>query len=227
MLHSIDGAYHSPTDYGNSGMWERAATAELRKGLAIASLVIGIVSFLTLTLLGVGALTGIIFGIVALSRANGNPSKYGGKGLAIAGLVLSISSFVIIVPVGIIAAIAVPNLLAARIAANEASSAMSLREIAAAEARYYDTHQQYGTLDQLAAERLISPGLSSGIRNGYRFNIEVLARDSAEEPGFEAMGVPISYPNTGRMSFYIDETGVIRVAHARGGDATRYDAPIN
>jgi type IV pilus assembly protein PilA len=225
-LHSIDGTQHSPTDYGNREVWDQPPRLELQKGVAIASLVVGIVSFLTLTLFGLAAITGIILGLVALSRANGNPLRYGGKGLAIAGLVLSISSFVIVVPIGIIAAIAVPNLLAARRAANEGSSITSLRQISAAEAAYYDVHQRFGTLEQLAAEQLVNPSLASG-RNGYKFRVEVLARDRSDEPGFEAVAVPISYPDTGRRSFYIDETGIMRMADARGDQATRYDSPLN
>lgn len=227
MLRSLDGADQSPTDYGNSAFWEQQPRVELQKGLAIASLVVGIVSFLTFTLLGLAGIIGIILGLVALSRANRNPTKYGGKGVAIAGLVLSISSFIIVVPLGIIAAIAIPNLLAARRAANEAGSIMSLREISAAQATYYDVHQRFGTLDQLAAEQLINPTLSPGIRHGYRFKVDVLARDYPDEPGFEAVAAPVSYPDTGRRSFYIDETGVIRMADARGGLATRYDSPLD
>src|SRR5215216_490297 len=89
-----------------------------KKGLAIFSLVLGILSFFTFGLLGVGAITGIILAAVAMSKVKREPWKYGGRGMAIAGLTLSIISLVSVVPVGIIASIAIPNLLAARMAAN-------------------------------------------------------------------------------------------------------------
>jgi type II secretory pathway pseudopilin PulG len=224
MLHSIDGSEHSPIDYGNEGLWR--PHGELQKGIAIAALAAGIVSFLTFTLFGLAAITGIILGVIALSRANSSPTRYGGKGMAIAALVLSISSFVIAVPIGIIAAIAVPNFLAARRAANEGASIMALKEIASAESSYYAANQKFATLDHLTAAGLIDRSLSSGIRNGYRFEVIVLLDEVSEDPRFEAVAVPISYPETGKRSFYIDETGVIRTADARGGQATRYDPPL-
>src|SRR6476660_3617179 len=63
-----------------------------KKGLAIFSLVLGILSFLTFGLLGVGAITGIILAVVAMRRVKREPWKYGGRGMAIAGLTLSIIS---------------------------------------------------------------------------------------------------------------------------------------
>lgn len=212
----------------SSQAWDAGSShGELKTGLAVGSLVMGIISFLTLSLLGVGAVAGIILASVALARTKQNPSKYGGKGMAIAGLVLSISSFVIVVPVGIIAAIAIPNLIAARRAANEASTLVSLREITIAEDSYYSMNEQYGTLDQLAAAQLIRPNLASGIKNGYRFKIDLSTHEDMAQPGFEALAVPVSYPNSGRRSFYVDETGVIRAADAQGAEATRLDSALN
>jgi type II secretory pathway pseudopilin PulG len=235
MLRSIDGEEQSLTDYGNAKVWQstrpeldrQSTRLELDKGLAVASLVVGIVSFLTFTLLGFAGVAGIILGAIAISKVNRNPTRYGGKGLAIAGLVLSVSSFLIVAPLGIIAAIAIPNFLAARRAANEVSSIVSLREISSAQAKYYDLHQRFGTLDELAAEQLIKPSLTPGIRNGYKFGVKVVTRDYREEPGFEAVAAPVSYPNSGLHSFYIDETGIMRNADARGGLATKYDSPLD
>lgn len=221
-------AHQAFSPYGNSQPWNAGSpNGKLKKGLAVCSLVIGIVSFLTLSLLGVGALLGIILASVALTKTNRNPSKYGGKGMAIAGLVLSITSFVTVVPVGIIAAIAIPNLLAARRAANEASSLVSLREIAEAEDTYYSVHQEYGTLEQLAAAQLINPDLAVGIRNGYKFKINASTNAYTKQPAFEAVAIPTDYSNSGRRSFYVDETWVIRAADARGAEATRFDPPLN
>jgi len=199
---------------------------ELKSGLAIASLIVGIISFMTFGLLGIGALIGIILGIVALMRTNREPSRYGGKTLAITGLVLSATSLVIVIPVGVIAAIAIPNLLAARRAANEGSSITSLRQILNAETTYYGIHEKYGTLEELAAAELLPSTLSSGIRNGYKFRIDLPTRNYPQTPGFEAVGVPVTYPNNGRNSFYIDETGIIRAADNHGSDATRLDSPL-
>ncbi|MGH9905930.1 MAG: hypothetical protein ACRD8U_10170, partial [Pyrinomonadaceae bacterium] len=48
-----------------------------------------------------------------------------------------------------------------------------------------------------------------------------------EQPGFEILATPVSYPNSGRRSFYLDESGVVRAADARGGEATRFDEPMD
>ena len=63
-----------------------AAPASGRNGLAVASLVLGILS-LPLCFLFVPALLAVIFGIIALSQIKGNPGQ-AGRGQAIAGLIL-------------------------------------------------------------------------------------------------------------------------------------------
>jgi type IV pilus assembly protein PilA len=199
-----------------------------KKGLAIAALVLGIIGFFTIGLLGVGAITGIILASMALSKIKRYPWQYGGRGIAIAGLVLNILALVSFVPVGIIASIAIPNLLAARRAANEASAMSSLRTLHAAEATYQatDGNGQFGTLQDLAAHGLIDSKLASGTKNGYQFTVEVTT-DEMNYPGFTVVGVPVTYRSTGTRSFYVDETGVIRGSDNSGGPSTKMDLPVD
>jgi hypothetical protein len=203
-----------------------------KKGLAIASLVLGIISFFTLGLLGVGAIVGIVLAVVAMSRVKSEPWKYGGRGIAVAGLVLSITSLLTAAPVGIIAAIAIPNLLQARMAANEGSAIYSLRTISAAELTYQSQFEKFGTLEELAAARLIDPKLASGTKNGYRFTVELTSENRAEEEfdsgsgGFRVNGVPVTYRSSGLRSFYIDETQVVRGADNVGLPASAGDPPL-
>jgi type II secretory pathway pseudopilin PulG len=212
---------YQPSYHGNSNR-------ELKKGMAVASLVFGILSLFTLGILGVGAITGIVLAVVALSKAKRNPYEYGGQSLATAGLVTSIISVVMIVPVGIVAAIAIPNLLASRRAANEGSSIAVLRKIHAAEATYQAANGNgaYGTIDQLLTYRLITPDLANN-HHGYKFNVEVRPSEYDQPATFQAVGVPITYGDTGIRSFYIDETGVIRAGDDRGANATERDAALN
>src|SRR5215207_7662032 len=142
-----------------------------KKGLAIFALILGIISFFTLGLLGIGAIAGIILSCIAMGRVKREPWQYGGRGLAIAGLVLSIVSVVSVVPIGIVAAIAIPNLLASRRAANEGSAISTLRTIESAEIVYQSTrgNGKYGTLKELITEGLIDPRLAAGRKNGYNF----------------------------------------------------------
>lgn len=201
---------------------------DLKKGLAVFSLVLGVINLFTIGLLGVGAILGIILAIVAMNRVKRYPYVYGGHGLATAGLVTSILSLVIVVPIGIVAAIAIPNLLASRRAANEGATISVLRKIHSAEATYQATvgNGEYGTLEQLAAQHLIAPEVASGSRYGYQFRVE-LTPGLDNVAGFQATGVPLSYPNSGRRSFFVSENGVIRAADNQGSPATEADPPIN
>ncbi|MDQ6652414.1 MAG: DUF4190 domain-containing protein [Acidobacteriota bacterium] len=226
--HSADNSYEAPQGYANNQYNNRGMNdGDLKKGLAVFSLVIGILNIFTLGLLGVGAILGIVVSIVALSKIKGNPHEYGGKSLATAGLVTSILSVIIIVPIGIIAAIAIPNLLASRVAANEGSAMASMRTISNAEATFQATHDSYGTLEQLGEAQLIDADLASGRRHGYKFNIVVLPAQPSLPTGYEAVAVPLEYGSTGRRSFLVDETGVIRAANNRGGEPTRSDPPVD
>jgi type IV pilus assembly protein PilA len=195
-----------------------------KKGLAIIALVLGILSFFTFGLLGVGAIVGIILAAKAMGRVKHEPWKYGGRGMAIAGLVLSITSLASTVPIAIVAAIAVPNLLAARRAANESSAIHSVQEIASAQVVYQSNFQKYGTLAELAANALIDPTLASGTRNGYNFTVVL---DSGNPEAFEVIGVPVTYRNSGTRSFYVDETFVIRGADNHGGPSSKMDEALD
>ena len=92
-----------------------------RKGLAVASLTLGILSLPTLGLVGFGALLSIILGVAALVKLRDHPEQYEGKGLAIAGIVCGAASVVLMpVVLGVGAAILIPTILRARVASKRA-----------------------------------------------------------------------------------------------------------
>lgn len=217
----------SPTPVYNSNYEQSAQVEGPKKGLAIAALVLGIIGFFTVGVAGVGAVAGIILACVAMSKIKRDPWQYGGRGMAIAALVLNIVSLVSFVPIGIVAAIAIPNLLASRRAANEGSAMSSLRTLASAEMTYQATRGdgKYGTLSDLAANGLIDAKLATGTKNGYNFTVEFTTNES-DYPGFAVVGVPMAYGNTGIRSFYIDETGVIRASNNSGRPSTKMDPPL-
>src|SRR5436190_14340728 len=68
-----------------------------------------------------------------------------------------IELLIVVAIIGIIAAIAIPNLLASRRAANEGSAEQSLRTISSAEATYQNTagNGTYGTLTFLMNQSLV------------------------------------------------------------------------
>jgi hypothetical protein len=57
------------------------------QGLAIASMVIGIVSCLALGFLGIGSLSSIVLGVIALRKAKQQPDQFGGRGFAMTGII--------------------------------------------------------------------------------------------------------------------------------------------
>ena len=221
----------SPTPVYNTSYDEPTGDEGPKKGLAIAALVLGIIGFFTIGIFGVGAVVGIVLATMAMSRIKQDPWEYGGRGMAIAALVLNIVNLVSVVPTAMVAAIAIPNLLASRRAANEGSAQSSLRTLHAAEATYQATkgNGNFGTLSELAAENLIDAKLATGTKNGYKFTVE-LTTNEMNYPGFAVVGVPMIYDgvsSTGIRSFYVDETGVIRGGNKFGRPATKEDLPLN
>ncbi len=169
--------------------------------------------------------TSLITGIVALVKAKRYPEEFGGKGIAIAGIVVS-SLSILIFPV--IAAIAIPNLLAARRSANEGSAIASIRTIHDAEMTYQATTGagNYGELSLLSQSQLIDSSLASGQKSGYKFVITKTDASSFEPAGFKISAVPMvstGVSSTGARSFYIDEAGVIHAASKSGLPADKAD----
>ena len=203
-----------------------APPAQLKTEMAVASLVLGILNFLFLGIFVFPVIIGIVISVVALNNVNRYPHEYGGKSLAVGGLVTNIAS--VVIPFAVIAAIAIPNLLAARMAANEGAAMNALIKIQGAEQTYQATkgNGYYGSLNDLEREGLIAPELANGTRAGYRFKVEVFDRPNGWS-GYEAVAVPTEYRSSGRRSFFIDETGVLRGEDRHGLEANRSTPPVN
>ena len=201
---------------------------DLKNGWAIGSLVSGILNFLLLNILVLPPIVGIVISAVALKKIKRHPLQYGGQGMAVGGLVLNIVSAVALIPILLIAAIAIPNLLAARRAANEGSAINALRNIHTAEMSYQATvgRGSFGTMADLERQNLITGQVASGTRSGYKFTIDSSLKDFEGRPGFAAVAVPTDYPSTGKRSFFIDESGVIRGEDNHGLEATQSAPPL-
>lgn len=134
-------------------------------GKAIASLICGLLFFIPFLFIAA-----IVFGHLALSEIRKSAGRLKGEGLAIAGLVLGYVWIVGIPIILILAAIAIPNLLRARMAANEASAVGSVRTLMTAEISYAAIHRDAGftcSLSDLAQAGLISTELAKGQKTGY------------------------------------------------------------
>ena len=195
-----------------------------KQGIAITSMALGIASFpLTAVLIGLLlAPIAFILGIVGVVKANRRPNEYGGKGFAIAGI--AVSSVVMFLFVPIIAAIAIPNILAAKRAANDASALRALSTIYASQTTYRTTtgESKCGDMDKLSSIGLIPANLSKGEYNGYRFSVVMVDGFSCE---MHAMPASMSSGNRSFMAGSYD--GVIHAADKKGGPATSTDPRLD
>lgn len=117
-----------------------------------------------------------------------------------------IELLLVVVVVGIIAALAIPNLLAARRAANEASAISTLRNYHTAQLAYAatagageyagDNSGTVNAMQVLADADLIDDELATGIKSGYLFLGLSLVRTSTNPASFVGAGIPSSFSLT-------------------------------
>jgi hypothetical protein len=103
---------------------------------------------------------------------------------------------------------------------NEGVARSIVRNIASAEMTFKSTEENngYGTLDQLVSAGLVS----NEMLEKYGYRVEV----SASLDKFEIIAVPIEYGTTGILSFFIDESQILRGGDHGGGAATIADQPL-
>jgi hypothetical protein len=103
---------------------------------------------------------------------------------------------------------------------NEAVAMSLLHMVASAEATYQSTAGKgnYGSLDKLVEAKLVSKDPFD--KYGYRIDLTVSGNQ------FEATATPIEYGKSGRRSFFIDQSGVVRGGDHGGGAASAADKPM-
>lgn len=135
-----------------------------------------------------------------------------------------IELLIVVAIILIIAAIAIPNLLRSRMAANEASAVSSIRTITTAETTYASTWGSGYALDlaslgdggvtpcvaTAASACLIDPVLSTGAKAGYSFAAAGNTITGITFNAFEVNGTPLAVGVTGQRAFCSDQTGVLR-----------------
>lgn len=213
------------------------AGAARTDGKAVASLVLGLMSWILCLSIFTG-IPAIILGHISQSNIKKSMGRLKGEGMALAGLIMGYLSVVGIPVILIIAAIAIPNLLRARISANESSAVGSIRTINTAEVTYASTYPQAGfsaSLEALGGSSpctststtacLIEPVLAAGQKSGYRFTYE--AQDTNGDQVMDTyvvQAVPVSPGQTGVRFFCSDESGIIRYSTAE--PCTRESQPL-
>ena len=136
-----------------------------------------------------------------------------------------IELLIVVAIILIIAAIAIPNLLRSRMAANEASAVGSIRTINTSEVTYASTYPNVGFSANLTSlggtlavptstqAGLLDPVLAAGTKSGYVFTYTTTAgAGTATNPyvGYTIVGLPVSTGQSGQRGFFSDQSGVIR-----------------
>ncbi|HSB75603.1 MAG TPA: prepilin-type N-terminal cleavage/methylation domain-containing protein [Terriglobales bacterium] len=147
-----------------------------------------------------------------------------------------IELLIVVAIILIIAAIAIPNLLRARIAANESSAVSSLRTINTAEVSYTTAYPTVGYSANLVslgpgagnttcgaapastAACLIDSVLAGGTKSGYSFGYAGAAGAAGTQlVTYGAGAIPLSFNQTGVRQFCSAEDAVIRWAPGAAG----------
>ena len=108
----------------------------------------------------------------------------------------------------------------------ETAAVSTMRQLSTAEATYQSTAglgRWFGTLRQLRDHQLISEVMANGVKDGYQFRISTAPGSTTEPAWFEIRGIPVEYGVTGKWSFYINETYVLRGADKGGAEANSDD----
>ena len=136
-----------------------------------------------------------------------------------------IELLIVVAIILIIAAIAIPNLLRARIAANESSAVGSVRTVNTAEVAYNSAYPTVGfatslslltgsctgsTIPTSAAACLIDTVLAGGTKSGYSFGADAGGSTSTPQGSYSMDAQPITLNQTGVRYFCSAADGVVR-----------------
>jgi len=186
-------------------------------GKALGSMISGVFGLIFF----LPAIAAIVLGHIARSDIKKSNGRLQGNGMATAGLIMGYGAFAFLPFILIIAAIAIPNLLRARMAANESSAVASIRTINVAETSYQSQYPSAGftcRLESLGGSgsspsvdhaQLIDDGLASGEKHGYRFLLRSCVNTETEHK-YQVIAYPLVRNQSGKRTFCSDESGVVK-----------------
>lgn len=174
-----------------------------------------------------------------------NYRGHGAKGFSLIELLIVVAIILII------AAIAIPNLLASKKAANESSAVGSIQAIKSAEYAYFSAYPSIGYASSIAAltgtgspcvatsaaaclldTALASSTPGSGGKSGYVFLATGINQAGSLNDAFVTGAAPVIANQTGNRDFCSTDDGVLRSMMASAGDtpvtvlATCYAFPV-
>jgi type IV pilus assembly protein PilA len=153
-----------------------------------------------------------------------------------------IELLIVVAIILIIAAIAIPNLLRSRIAANESSAVGSLRTINTAEVTYASTYPLNGFAPDLATlggsgtaasstsalllDNVLGCGTPGGgascVKSGY--TLYITPGTGSPLASYSSNANPVTVDQTGKRFFYSDSSGVLR--YNTSGTASSGDSSL-
>ncbi len=154
----------------------------------------------------------------------------GNKGFSLIELLIVVAIILIL------AAIAIPNLLRARIAANEASAVSSIRTIKTVEFSYYSAFPTIGYAAQLSDlggpapcapptstkaclidDKLATSGVGSTGKSGYVFRATGVSFAGPVNTAFVVGASPVGFNQSGTRNFCSTNDGVLRFDYGAPG----------
>jgi type IV pilus assembly protein PilA len=149
-----------------------------------------------------------------------------------------IELLIVVAIILIIAAIAIPNLMKAKMTSNEASAVQSVRTITTAENTYSAACPDVGysaTLTELSTGAICTGGKGildnilgasdPSVKSGYTFTYAATAVGGLNT-SFTVTGIPLSTGATGQRGFFSDQTDVIRYT-LDGSAPSNASSPLN
>jgi type IV pilus assembly protein PilA len=143
---------------------------------------------------------------------------------------------VVVMIILVIAAIAIPNMLQARMRANEAAAVASMNTIHTAEVVYANAYPEVGYSGNLAdlgthgsscettsktnSCIIMDEALTSGLKGGYTFDL--VGDGNHPDANYTLTATPASAGSTGRCSYTSNESGQIAATPTGATRATRF-----
>lgn len=179
---------------------------QTRKGLAIASLILSIISILGSPILGlgvVGALSSVTLGAIALSKIKKKPTNYGGRKMAIAGIMIGV------ILLGS-AAITLPLVMKGVKLSHSTGAIHSLRAIHQVQAQFNASNSRFATLKELAESGLLDHHYADASAiSGY-----VYSSSEVSDKTYCVHATRVS-DAIGAYDFVVCEDGIIRLLDSK------------
>lgn len=127
--------------------------------------------------------------------------------------------------------IAVPLMMRQRVARNHAAAFRDMEMVHLHQLAFFANsgNVRYASLDELYDRQEVGNALTpkerrtlqNGTRHGYLYQANTVRRDDGSN-GYDFTAVPVAYARTGVLSFYMNETGIIRAGNIDGqrGDSS-------